>query len=166
MCACRAPEIGEGDLLRRQRHGGAEVGAHRPLAVRRDEREAAPVGDRGALEARAIAAGGHETPVVLLAGRVGADLAEVGRLHAEPAGAERGVGRGAAGLEADVAADLLDEPGDVLVVDEHHAALGAGDMGREEGVVHVGEQVHDGIADTDQVKGGGAHCGLWISDCG
>ena len=64
---------------------------------------------------------------------------------------------GAAGHQGDVAMDLLDEGGDIGVVDEDHPALGAGDVAGEERVVHMGQEVHDGVADTDQVKGRGGH---------
>src|SRR3546814_15317887 len=38
------------------------------------------------------------------------------------------------------------------LVDQRHAALGDA-MGRQEGVVRLGENVHQGIADADDVEG-------------
>jgi len=152
----RAGEIGRRDLVGVQGHGGAEVRAQRALAVGRDEREAAAVGQRGALEARAVAAGGGEVAEVGVGRGVAADLAEIGGAQAEAGGAERGVGGGSAGHHGDLAADLAHERCDVVMIHEDHAALVAGDMSAKERVVDVREQIHDGIADADEIEGSGA----------
>ena len=106
------------------------------------------------LEARDIAARGEEIIAVILRRDVAADLAQIRRAQAQAGGAERRVSRGSAGGDGETgAAELSDELDNILVIDEDHAALVAGDMGRQESFWNLGQQIHNGIADANQVKG-------------
>ena len=105
------------------------------------------------LEARDIAARGEEIIAVILRRDVATDLAQIRRAQAQAGGAERRVGCRSAGGDGQTgAAELSDELNNILVIDEDHAALVASDMGRQERFRNLGQQIHDGIADADQVK--------------
>ena len=150
-------KISQRNLIRTQRHGGTEVGAHGALSIRSDKGEAASVGESGAFETRTIASHGGEIGVIALSSLVGADFAEKGCFEAKAGGTERGVGGGTAGRDRDIRADFGHEPGDVGVVHEHHAALGSGDVVDEKLVSDVREHIHDGAADADEIKSGLGH---------
>ena len=88
---------------------------------------------------------------------VGPDLPDVGRRCAEARDADRGVGGRAARDHRGGAHRGVERFG-ARLVDEVHAAL-RDTLGEEEIVLHGGDDVHDGIADAEDVGGFGRHAG-------
>ena len=160
------------DVLRTQLHAGAEVGVHGALGVRRHQDQAAR--RRGAAMAGRrleMHAGGADVVAEDLAELVAVDLADVG----PPAAQRRDAGHGVAGgtarhLDArtHAAVQLLGAGG----VDQRHRPL-LDPVGREKGVVGMGDHVDDGVADAGDVEFGRGHgrslemlgkCGVWTAE--
>ena len=145
-------EIGGADLVGAQRHGGGEAGAHGAFAIRCDEGNAAGVGEVGVFEARGVATGGDEVFAIGAGGGVVAQFAKEGGAQAKAGGAYGGVARRASGGGGGLVFKTRDDGLHFVVVDEHHAALGAGEGG-EEGFRHTGQKIHDGRTDANEIKG-------------
>ena len=104
-------------------------------------------GGRGELDA-----GGGEVVAVEFAELVGRDLADEAGLAAQRRDARRGVaGRAAADLAR--RAHMVVEPRRLVGVDQPHHPLGQ-PLGCEEGVVAIGDDVDDRIADAEHVEAG------------
>ncbi len=148
-----AAKIIEGDLVRAQRHGGAEVCAHCALTIGGDQGKAAAVGQGGALEARPISACGDKVGEVIIGGDIATDFAQISGPQAESRGTQGGVRGRTAGRDCELRSDLGHEGGDIVVIDEHHAAFFTGHMAGEKRFGDVRQQIHNGITDADEIKG-------------
>ncbi len=142
------------DVFGAEQLGGAEVGVHGALAVRRDHDEAAP-GRRACRGGRAVedhacrllVVGEHRTELIV------EDLADVGGLPAEAGDAGNGVGgRPPGGLDPSAHGCVQRLcSGDV---DERHRAPHQVVLG-DEVLGLMAQHVDEGIADADDIDGGG-----------
>ena len=161
--ALEVDDTGRGDLRRvdvggPQLDAGAEVGRHGPLGIFGDEHQA--TGGRRPLPQRRrpeVDAGGADVVAEHRAELVVLDLAHVGRLGAERGERRHGVGARAPG-HLDRRPHAIVELDHARPLDQVHGALDQTEA-LERALVGLGDDVDDGVAETEDVIGVGRQVG-------